>query len=293
MKQITENVYAADNYAGDNPAYVKTAEGIVIIDPPQMPSVAVELLDIVKSQGPLKWLINTEHHPDHTFGNYYFNNMAPVVAHRELYSRFMTAPGLDCYHKNLDETKVNDPEGLKYYPEENEYWQNCNRPNVLFDDYLKITVGEHDFECYHTGGHTIDQICVYCPQERVLFPGDTIFSQVQIFFAEADPFIILEALDFIEQFDAQYIVPGHGAICTKDAINENRAFVLDWISAVQNGIAKGWSKDECMEHISFADRYPIDVGLDAVLHDLQKGNSGKLYDYLTSKGRGRGYTLTP
>lgn len=293
MDQITKNVYAATNYAGDNPAYVKTSEGIVIIDPPQMPSVAVSLVNTLEANGPLKWLINTEHHPDHTFGNYYYNGLSPVIAHKELYSRFMTAPGLDCYEKNRRETVENDPDGLQYFPEKKEYWGNCNKPNVLFDKYLHIVSGYHEFDCYHTGGHCVDQICVYCPQEKVLFTGDTIFYRVQLFFAEADPFLILEALNFIEQFNADYIVPGHGGVCTKAAISENKAFILDWISAVENGIASGWSKEKCENEITFAERYPIDLGLDDILEPLQKANVRKLYDYLTSSGRCRGYSIVP
>jgi hypothetical protein len=69
--------------------------------------------------------------------------------------------------------------------------------------------------------------------------------------------------------------------------------VLAWLSAVQDGIARGWSRAECMQRISLADRHPIDFGLEDVLHELQKWNAGKLYDYLTSRGEHRGYDIFP
>lgn len=290
--KIGKSTYAADCYAGDNPAYVLTEEGVVIIDPPQLPSIAVGLREELKDKV-LSYIINTEHHPDHTFGNYFFQNARNVVAHKLLKERFMTAPGLDCYDKNLKETELHDRDGLRFFPGKEEYWRLSNQPTIEFDSTLKLTVGSHEFELTYTGGHCRDQICVFCPQEKIVFCGDTVFSGVQIFFAEADPYIQLKALDFIESLDAEIIVPGHGRICGKDTLAENRMFILEWLGSVELAIGKGWSKAECMDRISFADRYPMDYGLDHVLEDLQRANAGKLYDYLTSSGDGRGYNLFP
>jgi cyclase len=257
-----------------------------------MPSVAVGLREELKDVG-VRYVINTEHHPDHTFGNYYFQDADAVVAHKLLRERYMSAPGLDCYDKNLEETKANDPEGLEVFPEKEEYWAHCNYPTVEFDTELKLSVGKQEFVLTHTGGHCRDQICVHCPREGVIFCGDTVFYRVQIFFAEADPFHQLDALDFVESLDADTIVPGHGGVCGKQAVAETKGFILEWLGAVQTAIGKGWSREECMDRISFADRYPIDFGLDHVLHDLQRGNAGKLYDYLTTSGEGRGYDQFP
>lgn len=292
FERIAKNTFAATCFVGDNPAYVVTDEGVVMIDPPQLPSVAVGLRDELKDKR-IKYLINTEHHPDHTFGNYYFQDSGAVIAHRLLADRFMTAPGLDCYEKNKAETEAHDPEGLCFYPDKEEYWENCNKPTMEFDTSMKLTVGKQEFELIHTGGHCRDQICVYCPQESVVFCGDTVFYRVQMFFAEADPFIQLNALDLLESLDVEVIVPGHGGICGKRAIAENRGFILEWLGAVETGIGKGWSREECMDRISFADRYPMDFGLDHVLNDLQRGNAGKLFDYMTTSGEGRGYDQFP
>jgi cyclase len=279
MEQVTKNVYAETNYVGDNPAYVVTSGGIVLIDTPQLPSRAVAVKDEILQKGPIKYIINTEHHPDHVFGNYFFKGHGIVVGHKRILERYCVPPGMDPWEKNRNETLAHDSEGMKIFPGKDEYWNNANKPTLLFEQHLTITVGEHEFDCYYTGGHSLAQICIYCPQEKVLFTGDTIFSRVHIFFAEADPYDLLKALDFIEQFDADYIVPGHGAVCGKEAISENKSFVLEWLSAVQAGIAKGWSKEECMNNISFADKYPIDHGLDDVKDQLQAWNASKLYDY--------------
>jgi cyclase len=293
VEQVTRNVFAETDKVGCDPAYVVTDQGVVLIDTPQLPSRALALREEIGPKGPVRYLINTEHHPDHVFGNYFFHGQGIVVGQERITERWCVPPGMDPWEKNRSETEKNDPEGLRHFPGRDEYWRRANRPAITFSSHLKIVCGGHEFECYHTGGHSLAQICVYCPQERVLFTGDTIFSRMQIFFAEADPEDTLKALEFLEQFDADRIVPGHGPVCGREAIAENRSFVLAWLSAVQDGIARGWSRSECMQRISFADRYPIDCGLEEVRHDLQKWNAGKLYDYLTSRGAHRGYDIFP
>jgi cyclase len=293
MEQITKNVFAETNTVGSDPAYVVTEDGVVLIDTPQLPSRAMAVKEEIAGKGPLKYLINTEHHPDHVFGNYFFQGEGIVVGQRRILERWCVPPGMDPWEKNKNETEKHDPEGLQFFPARAEYWEKANKPGILFERYLKLDCGNHEFECYYTGGHSLAQICVHCPQERVLFTGDTIFNKVQIFFAEADPEDTLKALEFITRFDVDAIVPGHGAVCDKRAIAENTSFIMDWLSAIHGGLAKGWSKQMCMERISFADRYPIDYGLSEVLHELQKWNVSKLYDYITSSGEHRGYDIYP
>jgi len=74
------------------------ADGVVVIDTPQLPTRAVEMRKEAESHGPIRYLINTEHHVDHIFGNYYFKGDFPVVNHQALYDRFMVVfPDLDPY----------------------------------------------------------------------------------------------------------------------------------------------------------------------------------------------------
>ena len=49
-----------------------------------------------EAHGPIRYIVNTEHHVDHIFGNYYFKGAGTVVNHRGLYERFMVVyPELD------------------------------------------------------------------------------------------------------------------------------------------------------------------------------------------------------
>ena len=100
---------------------------------------------------------------------------------------------------------------------------------------------------------------------------------------EADPDEWLKSLKFLESLDVDSIVPGHGPVCTKQYISVQSAFIREWMTAVALGISKGWSKEECIQRISFLDRFPVDIGQEFMGPKIQEMNVTALYDYLTKK----------
>src|SRR5512143_2071233 len=76
MKRVTENVYVGTNIC--NHSFVKTEDGLVLIDTPIVPSAAVAWRSQVAAYGPVRYLINTEPHMDHFGGDFFFD--APIVA---------------------------------------------------------------------------------------------------------------------------------------------------------------------------------------------------------------------
>ncbi|MEX1171158.1 MAG: MBL fold metallo-hydrolase, partial [Chloroflexota bacterium] len=78
MEQVTPNVFTTTKLRGCNPSFVVTSDGVVTIDTPQLPTRAVAMRTEAERHGPIRYLINTEHHVDHIFGNYWFKGV-PVV----------------------------------------------------------------------------------------------------------------------------------------------------------------------------------------------------------------------
>ena len=93
----------------------------------------------------------------------------------------------------------------------------------------------------------------------------------------------LDSLDFLNTLDVDYIVPGHGPICNKDYIPKQSAFIREWVTAVAVGIAKGWSRKDCVERISFLDRFPMDIGLESLGPMIQQWNVERIFDFLQGK----------
>jgi glyoxylase-like metal-dependent hydrolase (beta-lactamase superfamily II) len=282
MQKVTENAYAATDFRGCNPGYVVTADGVVVIDTPQLPSKASEMREEILQRGPIRFLINTEQHIDHIFGNHFFVGLCPVIGHEYILEGYWTvSSGEDPFDYMIDVIKKDDPPGMDLMPPREEF--KVNLPNITFRGSMTLRVGDHVFELIHTPGHTKGQIAVYIPKERLVFVGDTIFSQCQTWFHGADPDAWLWSLDIVDSLDVDYIVPGHGPVCGKEYIAKQSAFIREWVTAVALGIAEGWTKEECMERISFTDRFPVDIGQENSGPMVQERAAERIYDFLTGK----------
>jgi cyclase len=262
---------------------VVTSDGVVIIDTPQLPTKAVEMRKTAESHGTLRYLINTEHHVDHIFGNYYFKGGPTVVHHQGVYDNFMVVgPELDPFAYAKEALPTDDPDGEAIFPDRDVYYSDPNKGQIVFTGDLTLRVGDHTFELLHTPGHTPGQIAVYCPEERAVFTGDTIFSECQTWLMTSNVDEWLVALERIGELDVDYVVPGHGPVTTKAYLATQRAMLMEWKTAVAVAVAKGWTREETVERVEFKDRYPVDIGQEYMMDYINSYNAGSLYDKLTS-----------
>ena len=282
MQNITAKVFVETGLRGCNPGYVVTSDGVVVVDTPQLPTKAVQMRQEAESRGEIRYLINTEHHVDHIFGNYYFKGAGTVVNHRGVYENFMVVtPDLDPFAYAAEAIPTDDPDGEGIFPDRDEYYVDPNKGTIVFDADLTLTVGDHTFELIHTPGHTPGQLAVHVPEERVVFTGDTLFSECQTWLMTSDVDQWLVALETIGRLDVDHIAPGHGPVVTKSYLDVQRSNLLDWKAAVAAAVAKGWSREETIERVNFADRYPVDIGQGYMMDHIQTLNAASLYDKMT------------
>ena len=71
MKQVTKNVYV-EGRLPCNVGIITTKEGIVMVDTPMNPAVAVKMRDEIKKMGELRYVINTEEHGEHCHNSWFF-----------------------------------------------------------------------------------------------------------------------------------------------------------------------------------------------------------------------------
>lgn len=288
MEQVTRNVCTDTTLRGCNPSFVSTSDGVVVIDTPQLPTRAVAMRREAESRGPIRYLINTEHHVDHIFGNFYFKGAGAVVEHQGLYDNFMVVtPDLDPYAYAKEAIPSDDPDGAAIFPGRDEYYADPNKGTIVFSGDLTLRVGDHTFHLLHTPGHTPGQLAVHVPEEGVVFTGDTIFSECQTWLMTSDVEQWLAALDRIRTLDIDHIVPGHGPVTTKKYLDTQRSVLMEWKSAVAIAIAKGWTREETIERVNFAERYPVDIGQGYMMDHIQTLNAASLYDKLTGARPGR------
>ena len=285
MEQLTKNVYVETKIRGCDPSIVFTSEGSVFIDTAQWITNLLEMRSFALSKGPIRYLINTESHIDHIFGNHWFAGECPVIGHEKLAETFFRIPAsfnITTYDYSVDVIRRQDPAALPLMPAEEDYI--LNTPTVTFSDEMAFRLGGHNFLLYYTPGHSDANISVYVPEERVVFVGDTVFSGCQMWFHTVDFDDLFKTLDFLGTLEIDYIVPGHGPVVGKNYLFEQKAFIHEWLQTVGYGMAKGWSKDECAARISFADRCPVDIGQEDAMDYIQTYNVMACYDYLSAKG---------
>ena len=274
MKQLTANVFVETELRGSNHGIVTTSDGIVMIDTPHKPSDALKLKTDVERRGRLRYILNTEPHGDHWTGNAYFD--VPVVAHEGVRTRILTTD-LPSHVARVATFGPEEPKLLEGY--------RPNAPVITFEREMKLHVGNHTFRLVSMPGHTAYQAAVIVEEEGVVFTSDNIFCKVQTWLQEADPDLWLVALESLRGLREDTFVPGHGPVCDKKYLNEQGAFIREWVDYVRGAVGKGLSKEQCANELTaMTDRYPMDVGQNGMAPMVMKMNVANLYDFVTNRG---------
>ena len=274
MKQLSANLFVETGQRGANHGFVTTADGIVMIDTPHKPSDAVRLRAEIERRGPVRYILNTEPHGDHWTGNAFFD--APVVAHEGVRARILGAD-LAAHVARVASFGPEEPKLLEGY--------RPNAPVITFEREMTLHVGHHTFRMVSMPGHTPYQAAVIVEEEGVVFTSDNVFCKVHTWLQEADPDLWLRALGSLRALREDTFVPGHGPVCGKDYLDEQGAFIQEWVDYVRGAVGKGMSKDEAVATLTaMTDRYPMDAGQDGMAPMVMKLNVANLHDYVTGSG---------
>jgi cyclase len=94
------------------------------------------------------------------------------------------------------------------------------------------------------------------------------------------------SLEVVRALDVDHVIPGHGPVTTTKYLATQRGVLLEWLAAVASAVAKGWSREETISRVNFADRYPVDVGQGYMMDHIQTLNAASLWDKLTAQSAG-------
>jgi cyclase len=274
MKQLTANVLVETEQRGSNHGLVTTTDGMVMIDGPHKPSDALRLKADIARRGPLRYILNTEPHGDHWTANAFFD--VPVVAHEGVRSRILETD-MEAHLARVATFGPDEPRLLEGY--------RANAPVITFQSEMTLHVGNHTFRMVNMPGHTPYQAAVVVEEEGVVFTSDNVFCKVHTWLQEADPDLWLQALGSLRELRAETLVPGHGPVCDKRYLNEQDAFIREWVDYVRGGIQRGMTKEQCVASLTaLTDRYPMDVEQEGMAPRVMQMNVANLYDYVTGAG---------
>ena len=235
-KQLAPGVYAllSDKPPVDNSGFVVGERGVLVIDAHINGAMARQIQAAVRrvTNKPILYLVNTNFHGDHTFGNYAFPAETRIVAHRETAERMR---GFEHEKKFLLATVNNDPTVFADV--------RLRLPDVVFDDYLRLDLGGRAVELYHFGpGNTPGDTVVYVPEARVAWTGNLVLLG-----EESIPFLIeggagaymQTIVRFARTLGVKTIVPGHGSLISGAVLGRYLAYLNGLINSVREATRAG------------------------------------------------------
>jgi cyclase len=112
-------------------------------------------------------------------------------------------------------------------------------PNVTFADRMELYLGDRRIELMHLGtGHTVDDVLVYLPDEKLLFAGDVAFHYVTPLAFEGHVSGWIAVADAVAEMDVETIVPGHGPVGDRSDLREMR----DYLALLREQARAGWEE---------------------------------------------------
>ena len=209
----------------NNTGFVVGADSVVAVDATSTERRNRALLDTIRgvTAQPVRTLVNTHHHGDHTNGNCLFTD-ATVVGHRR------------CRDGVLAQV-IGGNEAVFGKVE----WGDLTirAPEVVFDDVLTVYAGDVRVELYYIGtpAHTTNDVVAWLPEQKALFTGDLVFNGGTPFMLMGSVAGVLDALPRLRAFGAETLVPGHGPVSGPAAIDDVERyarFVLDRAQAARS-----------------------------------------------------------
>jgi glyoxylase-like metal-dependent hydrolase (beta-lactamase superfamily II) len=231
---------------GGNITVAVGADAILIVDTEFAPLHDKIKAAIAKiSPLPVRYVVNTHYHGDHTGGNAAFaKEGATIVAHANV-------------KKRLDEGATNALTGAKTPPAP------ANDPTMPYTDKPNVSLKGRTVQIIHAANaHTDGDTYVFFPDANVLSTGDivTIGGRYPNIDVGVDGNIkgIIAAVDNYLKIanDTTKIVPGHGALMNKARLGEYRTMLVTARDRVQKLIAEGKSEDDVVAAKPLADLDP-------------------------------------
>jgi cyclase len=239
VSKVAGNVYMLEGAGGNIGASVGD-DGIVIVDDQYAP-LAEKIQAALKSitDKPVRFIINTHYHGDHTGGNAYFQKQAPIIAHDNVRKRLESGGPMGNGGSVHMDAKPAPKEAL---------------PIITFDHDVTVHLNGEDIRAlFFPAGHTDGDSIIFFPKSNVVHMGDD-------FVTYGFPFIDVDSggsingmIDGVEKVIAQVppdvkIIPGHGPVSTLDDV---RAY-LTMLKATRDVVAKALKEGKSLDQMKQA-----------------------------------------
>ena len=225
VTKVAGSVYLLEG-SGGNIAVSVGDDGVLMVDDefaPLAPKIKAAIKGL--SDKPIKFVLNTHFHGDHSGGNPEFGREAVIVAHDNVHQRL----------KAGTDGKAPLPESL---------------PVISFNDTATVHLNGEDIRAIHfPHGHTDGDSVIYFPKSNVVHMGDDFVTYGFPFVDTASGGSISGMIAGLEKALAMLppnvrVIPGHGPISTPDDVRKFIAMMKDTRALVANALQAGQSAED-------------------------------------------------
>ena len=206
-------------------------DGIVMIDDqyaPLAPKIEAALKTITDK--PVRFILNTHYHGDHTGGNEHFGKSAPIVAHENVRKRLASGT------LRRGTTTPPAPAGAL--------------PVLTFNDHVTIHLNGEDVRAVHMPhGHTDGDAVIWFTKSNVVHMGDDYFNGFFPFVDRENGGSVRGLIANLDKViatipDDAKVIPGHGPLSDKVGLRTYTAVLKATSAAVEQGIAAGKTREQ-------------------------------------------------
>ena len=208
--------------------FLVTPEGVIVTDPINEEAATWLKAEITKRfNQPIKYLVLSHDHRDHSAGGEVFADTVTVIAHENAKAAI------------LGEGR---PTAV---------------PDITFSDRMTLELGGKPVELIYTGhNHSDNSIVMLFPEERTLFAVDFVSVKRLPFRNLSDSYYPdwIDSLRRVEALDFDILAPGHGAMGTRQDVSDHRQYHEDLYNAVVSAARAGQSLEQMKGSITL-DKY--------------------------------------
>jgi len=279
LQKVVDGVYAAIRRKPPglmfdaNTIFIVNDADVIVVDTNMTPTAAKATLAALKqlTPKPVRTVINTHWHDDHTIGNQTYRDAFPgveFIGHARSADAMATTAAANRkgllergpilvrqlrlsleQAKNFDGLALNDEERASYRADitaAERYFAEVPAatvvpPTVTVTDRLTLKRGKRTIEILHLGaGHTPEDLVVHLPQNRLVITGDLLALPVPLIGSTSRPLEFGATLEKLVALKPAILIPGHGPVVrTLDHVQLEIRMLASLVGQVKDAVARG------------------------------------------------------